>query len=322
MAAIPESGSPRSLPAVAAIDTMTFLGNYRDYTIRNEGGSFVATDRSGTRIAIAPNIKRLLFQNGAIGLDVNGVTGQAYRLYRAAFNRIPDIAGLGYWIHQIDNDLSFYDVAWSFINSDEFKILYGMNVSNDDFITALYTNVLHREPDPSGFSYWRDALLGGRITRHAMLAEFSNSAENQAQIANDIQNGIVYLPIGVSDTPDPSVFAASLVAAPPAPGFQFAGTALNFVVNGSQLGNVELVSANNPSIIYGRFTISPDKTSATLTFNPLNPPYGEYNLRILAWNTPPGQGGEMIEVMSPRVYSIRWSPGCVATNPVCGSPAP
>lgn len=122
-------------------------------------------------------------------------------------------------------------------------------------------------------------------------------------------------------TPAPTIFSATLVAAPPAPGYEWEGTPFNFVVSGTGLQNVELVSANDSSIVYGRFTVSPDGTSATLTF--AFGRYATYNLRILAWDAPPGQGGRVIEVMPPTRYTVRHNLGCAANpNSLCTRPAP
>jgi hypothetical protein len=200
------NGSEKRLtPVIAAVDILTLSGSYRNYTISKNGSQFIATDRSGSPTPIPANIQRLRFSDGAIGLDITGTSGQAYRLYQAAFNRKPDLPGVGYWIDRIDSDMSFYDVAWNFINSDEFRRLYGTNVSNDEFIVALYANVLHRAPDRDGFLYWSDLLGRNVITRHAMLAEFGNSPENIAQVAYDIQYGVLYLPLGVQGPPtDPN----------------------------------------------------------------------------------------------------------------------
>jgi hypothetical protein len=112
-----------------------------------------------------------------------------------------------------------------------------------------------------------------------------------------------------------------LVTAPTAPGYEFSGTPLNFAVSGTGLQNVELVSANDSSIIYGRFTVSFDGTSATLTtaFGP----YSSYNVRILAWDAPPGQAGRVIEVMPPTFYTVRHNLGCASVpNSLCTRPAP
>lgn len=118
-------------------------------------------------------------------------------------------------------------------------------------------------------------------------------------------------------------FSATLINAPPDHAFLQYGSPMTFVVSGNRLGNVELVSANDIKIQYGRFTISADKTSASLTFTPTHsPPYGSYNLRVLAWDVAPGQAGQQIEVMSPRrLYYIHLALGCYSV-PGCGDTAP
>lgn len=125
-------------------------------------------------------------------------------------------------------------------------------------------------------------------------------------------------------------FSAQLVSAPPPNaffGFDPYGYSAPFEVSGAALGNVELVSANDPSVIYGRFTISPDKTRATLNWNfytngRVNDRlYSLYNLRIIAWDVPPGQAGRSTEVMAPRPYSLHLPLGC-QTEDRCGGVAP
>lgn len=95
-----------------------------------------------------------------------------------------------------------------------------------------------------------------------------------------------------------------------------------FEVSGTNLGNVELVSANDESIVYGRFTISDDKTRATLAWTYRTPSddkvYTTYQLRILAWDVPAGESGNKIEVMAPRTFSGIFNSGCRT----CGGTAP
>jgi hypothetical protein len=125
-------------------------------------------------------------------------------------------------------------------------------------------------------------------------------------------------------------FSAHLVSAPPADaffGFDPYGNSAPFEVSGTGLENVELVSANDASVIYGRFTISPDKTRASLNWNFYtegmvnNRMYGEYNVRIVAWNVPPGQSGRSAEVMAPRRYIVHLPLGCQGEG-TCGGMAP
>jgi len=81
------------------------------------------------------------------------VAGRAYRVYKAAFNRDPmegDKAGLGYWIGQIDKGMDLIEVSARFVDSKEFKDLYGTNPANAQFLTKLYQNVLGRAPGATG----------------------------------------------------------------------------------------------------------------------------------------------------------------------------
>jgi len=130
----------------------------------------------------------------AVRHDINGVAGQAYRIYKAAFDRTPDLTGLGYWIKNMDSGSSLESVANSFINSAEFKMLYGTNPSHESFVTQVYNNVLHRAIDQAGFTYWVDTLSRGLNSQATVLAHFSECTENQAAVISLIGNGIEYTP--------------------------------------------------------------------------------------------------------------------------------
>lgn len=81
-------------------------------------------------------------------------------------------------------------VAAEFIGSQEFKDLYGTNPSNADYLTKLYSNVLHRTPDAGGYNWWLGELDAGRYDKTSALASFAESPENQAGVIGVIQNGI------------------------------------------------------------------------------------------------------------------------------------
>ena len=100
----------------------------------------------------------------------------------------------------MDRGVSLYDVAAGFVASAEFKALYGENASDSAFLTRLYQNVLHRAYDQAGFDFWLGAL-GAGYGREVILAQFSESAENQAQVIGAISSGIDYLPIAELQLP-------------------------------------------------------------------------------------------------------------------------
>jgi hypothetical protein len=138
------------------------------------------------------NVERVIADTWAIAYDLGGNAGQAYRLYQAAFDRQPDLPGLGYQINALDQGLPLPYVAQNFLNSPEFQTLYGTHLSDEDYITALYANVLHRAPDPGGFAYQVDALK--HFDRAQLLVNFSESPENQANVIGNIYAGILYVP--------------------------------------------------------------------------------------------------------------------------------
>lgn len=146
--------------------------------------------RNGTRDELT-NIERLQFLDKNIALDIDDNAGQAYRLYKAAFDREPDSAGLGYWINDLDNGRSLVEISQGFIDSAEFRLSTGINPSQENFITLLYTNVLNRTPDQAGFDYWINDLNQGTSYAGA-LASFSESIENKANVIGLIENGISY----------------------------------------------------------------------------------------------------------------------------------
>jgi hypothetical protein len=153
----------------------------------------ITTVYTNQGVSTLTNIEYLQFedQTVAISVGVGQNAGEAYRIYQAAFNRTPDIAGLVNWIKQLDSGVSLLSVANAFINSPEFINTYGNNVSNSAFIKALYTNVLHRLPDAGGQYYWEAALAKG-LTRAELLVNFSESGENVASVASLIGQGILF----------------------------------------------------------------------------------------------------------------------------------
>ena len=112
-------------------------------------------------------VERLGFADKAVALDIDGVAGKAYRVYKAAFNRDPmsgDTSGLGFWIGQMDNAMDLIEVSARFVDSNEFKTLYGTNPTNAQFLTKLYQKVLARQPEASVYNWWLYELKNAGLT--------------------------------------------------------------------------------------------------------------------------------------------------------------
>jgi Ca2+-binding RTX toxin-like protein len=180
----------------AGIDSAVFAGARPGFTVTQTATGLVVTDKSGAEGSdTLAGVERLVFGDSVLAFDLDGAAGQAYRLYAAAFDRQPDLVGLGFWIGAMDRGQPLYDVGIEFTKSDEFIRMYGAQHTSEEFLTKLYQHILHRAPDAGGYAFWLDALHHG-LAEGRLLAEFGESPENQAQVIGQIQDGIAYLPYG------------------------------------------------------------------------------------------------------------------------------
>ena len=184
------------------LDAITFEGSWADFVLAQTGSGWAVMDTSSSGTNEGTNtltgVERLGFADKAIALDIDGNAGKAYRVYKAAFARDPmqgDTSGLGYWIDAIDNGMDMVEVGARFIDSTEFKGLYGTNPQDEEFITSVYRNVLGREPDSGGLSWWLNEMRANPEKTYAkVLADFAESAENVTGTAQLVGQGIVYDP--------------------------------------------------------------------------------------------------------------------------------
>ena len=94
---------------------------------------------------------------------VDDVSGVVFRLYNAAFARLPDAQGLENWIDgNSTGGMTYAASAEEFASSQEFQNRYGSNSSDTKFIGTLYNNVLGRSPDSAGLAHYQDLLAGGK----------------------------------------------------------------------------------------------------------------------------------------------------------------
>lgn len=170
------------------IDTVVFTGAAAGYFIsEGEGGWAVEGAASADFLA---GVERLQFDDVHVALDISGDAGEAYRLYRAAFDRAPDLPGLGFQMKALDDGWGISAIARNFIDSPEFQATYGA-LDDTQFVTQLYANVLDRAPDAAGLAYHL-ARLGNGVARADILVGFSESPENQAAVIGSIAHGMEY----------------------------------------------------------------------------------------------------------------------------------
>ncbi|MGZ5199297.1 MAG: DUF4214 domain-containing protein [Telluria sp.] len=201
-------GDPRPLPAgtrllatSSATAPVSFSGVIADYTVAPTTDGYTVTALTNGAVANVPRNARIRFADTSVGLDLDGASGQAYRLYRAAFDRVPDGAGVGFWIAAMDQGVGLDAIADAFVESAEFKAVYGANPTNASYVDGLYQHVLHRPGDPAGIAYWTGVLDRAAANRVQVLAAFGESAEARGAVQEETRTGITYLESGIDYVP-------------------------------------------------------------------------------------------------------------------------
>lgn len=193
----PDIGTNKILDT-GGLDTVVLPGQYGQYALTKfienyaQNFSYIFTRQDGASTNTVVGIERVQFENGTLALDVKGSAGQAFRLYKAAFDRTPDSDGLSFWIKALDQGASLRAVTQSFVDSAEFKRLYSSATSNSDFVQKLYQNVLHRTGENSGVTFWVAQLDNGS-SKAQVLSYFSESAENLVGTSSLTSDGIWYV---------------------------------------------------------------------------------------------------------------------------------
>jgi hypothetical protein len=115
-------------------------------------------------------------------------------LYIAHFDRAPDALGLHFWGARFEEGMTLDDISGHFYASAESVLSGSAGMTNAQYISEVYQNVLARTPDAEGLAFWEQMLDDGILTRPAFVAALlegvSNvpdgaSAEVTAQYAQD-----------------------------------------------------------------------------------------------------------------------------------------
>jgi len=177
----------------AGLDTAVYSGVSDNFVLERGVYGFTVRDNWGA-VDNLINVERIRFDDTMVALDINGSAGQIYRLYQAAFDRVPDVGGLAFWLARTDVGDSMMQIANYFSQNKEYIDLYA-NTSNEQFVTKLYEHVLDRAPEGGGYDFWVGNLNSGLTNRDEVLTMFSESPENQANVIGSIVNGIEYPPL-------------------------------------------------------------------------------------------------------------------------------
>lgn len=176
-------------------DVANFLNGLGQFTLQfSSDGSVTVQDRSadGEGTDLLTGIETLSFGSGAsvfadgvinlsqfqaiAGLDADQIN-TFVELYVAYFNRAPDAAGLNFWGSAFANGTSLEEIANLFLDQDETRATYAPDISNLEFASQVYQNVLGRSPDVDGLAFWQGQLDSGNIGRGAFILEVLKGAK-------------------------------------------------------------------------------------------------------------------------------------------------
>ncbi len=93
-------------------------------------------------------------------------------VYQNVLRRDPDREGFNYWMSKLTNGKSRGEIMAGFSESAEFRLKTADSVG----VTMVYTGMLLRSPDPSGFSYWEEQL-GDSASLVDIISGFLDSSE-------------------------------------------------------------------------------------------------------------------------------------------------
>lgn len=172
------------------------------YTVTTGAGGIVVADRRHPAdLDRLDGVERILFTQDhrtttGIALDVDGVGGDVFRLYLAAFGTRRDgettKTDLGLALSQVDHGATLDVLARGIVASSAFAEAYGAHPGNAALVASLYRNALHREPDAAGLQYWTGLLDNKVIDAGGLLASVAGSAEHRAIAATIIGSSFEY----------------------------------------------------------------------------------------------------------------------------------
>jgi Domain of unknown function (DUF4214)/FlgD Ig-like domain len=113
------------------------------------------------------------------------------KMYQDTLGRAPDAAGLAGWTALIRNrTFTVADVASRFYSSDEYY-LYHAGGTPTSWVTALYTKLLNRAPDPAGLQHWAALTSDPTFGRNKVAYEFYQSTESRMHRVLDLYQALL-----------------------------------------------------------------------------------------------------------------------------------
>ncbi|MFZ6765876.1 DUF4214 domain-containing protein [Undibacterium sp. Di26W] len=159
---------------------VTYASASKNYGLVVNGSSIKVQDHRGTDgNDTLKNIQKIQFNDRDIDTSwfIKAATLPAASLvdltemYIAYFNRAPDAVGLDYWASRMVDGMSLQQIANSFFVQPETVAAYPESQNINDFVNAVYHNVLNRSPDAVGLKYWTNELQTGSVSKPLFILD-------------------------------------------------------------------------------------------------------------------------------------------------------
>lgn len=189
---IPGSLTTYIAASTALNDKVIIDGGRNEFSLSRQGSNFVVSKGSDNSKIVLSEMETVQFKDMSINLQVGEDSqkisttslNKLVDLYIAFFNRVPDGAGLDYWINQVHAGVSLDAIANNFYLAGlQFGAITGYTAlsTNQDFVNNVYAVVLGRTeqtkmPDPEGVKYWTGKLDTGTATKASLVNDMIGAA--------------------------------------------------------------------------------------------------------------------------------------------------
>ncbi|MCB1918848.1 MAG: DUF4214 domain-containing protein [Candidatus Competibacteraceae bacterium] len=174
---VSDSGSD-TVDAGAGYDLLQMSGSKSSYSITVQDGALVI---AGANSATVSNAEYISFTDGGsmtVSGDVN--VAAAMRMYESLLERSAEPGGAKFWAEAAaSGSWTTAQIAEFFLHSDEFQSKFGNpdDLTNEEFVRALYENSLGREAEQEGLDFWVNVLETDAYSRSQITVFISGSPE-------------------------------------------------------------------------------------------------------------------------------------------------
>jgi len=135
--------------------------------------------------------------------------------FQVFYGRQPDLAGLQFWAFQLsEGNFTLNTLADEFAEASEFNAQFGDRTTTE-IVFAQFRNVLGREPDFAGLTFWTDQVNDGNITIADLGRFFATSPEFQDRAEDEIGQLLANIEAGEGTDPTVSLFDIDVVVEGP-----------------------------------------------------------------------------------------------------------